>query len=215
MARRSRETYERRRPGKEPEPAILVVTEGTKTEPKYLEALRLRLHLAGTSVEVCQAAGTDPSTILECAIALRQERLREARRGTAVAYSEVWVVFDAEHRVGKPVLLDALARAKSQGVRVALSAPCFEYWLVLHFEYTTSYMCTYREAEVRLKRHVPSYDKASPPTPVLVPLVPQAVTNAARCRVDLEKSGAEVPRTDVDLLVSALNGVAREHHRLF
>jgi RloB-like protein len=215
MTRRSRGTYERRRPAKEPEPAILVVTEGTKTEPKYLEALRLHLHLAGTSVEVCQAAGTDPSTILEYAIARRLERLREARRGDAVAYGEVWLVFDAEHRVGTPALSDALARAKSQDVRVALSAPCFEYWLVLHFEYTTSYMCTYREAEVRLKRHVPGYDKVSPPTFVLVPLVSQAVTNAARCRVALEKSGAELPRTDVDLLVNALNAVAREHYRVF
>jgi hypothetical protein len=214
MTRRTPKDYRRRPPTREPESAILVVTEGEKTEPKYVDALRRRLHLATTEVVVCHADGTDPGRIVDCAISMREERQGKARRGDGFEYGDVWTVFDSEQRVGTPALTNALRRADDHGIRVALSSPCFEYWLVLHFEYTTAYMCTFREVEGRLKQHVHCYDKASPPVDVLIPRVGQAVTHAAMCRVEQDKGNAPIPRTDVDRLVTAMNDATREHNRI-
>jgi hypothetical protein len=207
--------YARRRGTAEGEAAILVVTEGEKTEPIYLEQLRRRLHLTATRIEVVQAAGTDPRSVVTSAIDLKKTRHHEALRGEGVDYSEVWVVFDSEHKVGTGELKNALNMARAAKVEVALSAPCFEYWLVLHFEYTTVYLCSYAETERRLKRHIPRYDKSEPPMEDLLSRVKDAVANASRCRLEQDKHGAELPRTDVDLLVTKMNNATREHHRLF
>ena len=214
MTARLRRDYRRRRPSKDPEPAILVVTEGKKTEPEYLGSLRRRLHLATAAVVVCPADGTDPGSIVDCAISIRKQRRDEAGQGDVVEYSETWIVFDSEQRLGTPALSNALTKALQQGLRVALSAPCFEYWLVLHFEYTTSLMYTCREVERRLKRHIPDYDKSSPPMAVLIPKVAIAVGHAEKCRIEQEKADAPLPRTGVDQLVRAMNDAAREHYRL-
>jgi hypothetical protein len=214
MAHRSRRDYKRKAPTRDPEPAILVVTEGQKTEPGYLESLRTCLRLAATRVVVCPADGTDPNSIVDCAVSMRHQRLVDAKRGDVIAYGESWVVFDSEQRLGTPALADALRKAQQYNLLVALSSPCFEYWFVLHFEYTTAYMCSFHEVENRLKMHVTDYNKSSPPMTQLLPRVAEAVHRAAKCRIEQDKAGAELPRTDVDLLISAMNKAAREHNRI-
>lgn len=207
-------TYKRGKGTLEPEAAILVVTEGEKTEPVYLGELRERLHLAATRVEISQADGTDPGSIVAYAMTERDRRRRGARRGEGVEYEAVWVVFDSEQRLGTVELTNALTTAANEGISVAMSSPCFEYWLILHFEYTTAYMCSYDETKKRLKQHVKGYDKSAPPTDELMPLLEDAMLHAARCRKEQDKVGAELPRTDVDALVAAMNCAAREHNRL-
>jgi hypothetical protein len=104
--------------------------------------------------------------------------------------------------------------ARQNGLKIAMSSPCFEYWLILHFEYTTGYMCTHQEVARRLKRHIPDYDKSSPPTEVLLSKIADAVDHAARCRPEQDKSASEIPRTDVDLLVRVMDTATRNHHRI-
>ncbi len=214
MKGRRKQTYERGRPGREPEPAVLIVTEGEKTEPKYFEGLRSALRLAATSVEVVKAPGTDPGTIVKHGIDKHLARMKEAKRGAGVAYEEVWAVFDSEQRLGTEQLHRALDLARREGIHVAMSSPCFEYWLILHYEYTTRYMCSYDEVVARLKTHVPEYDKSYPPVSELLSRLPAAVHNAQLCRGAQDKADAQLPRTDVDLLAVRLNSAAREHNRI-
>ncbi len=215
MVRRGGRGYRRSKPRVEPEPTILIVSEGEKTEPKYLEELRGRLHLVATRVEILKADGTDPSSIVNHAVAKRDECKQAAKRGEGVKYEAVWVVFDSEQRLGTPELDAVLRRAAQEGIFVAMSAPCFEYWLILHFEYTTAYLCSCLEAERKLKQHVPDYDKSDPPLDALMSLLGDAVRNSVLCRREQDKAGAELPRTDVDLLVLKMNRATRPHHRLF
>ncbi|MGH3624474.1 MAG: RloB family protein, partial [Sciscionella sp.] len=47
-------------------------------------------------------------------------------------------------------------------VRLAISNPCFEYWLLLHFESCSAALSwCYAEVRKRLLRYVPEYDKSS------------------------------------------------------
>lgn len=46
---------------------------------------------------------------------------------------EFWCVFDVEWPHNHPGLAEAVAVAAGNGIRLAISNPCFELWLALHF----------------------------------------------------------------------------------
>ena len=96
------------------------MTEGERTEPDYIHAFR-RIHRA-SNVHV-EGTGLDPQGVVEKAI----ERKKRLGRG---AEAHVWAVFDRdEHRRFK----QALELARANGIRVAISNPCFEIWAVYHY----------------------------------------------------------------------------------
>ena len=53
---------------------------------------------------------------------------------------EVWCVFDVEWPRNHPNLRQATEKAKARNVNLAISNPCFELWLVLHFEARTAWL---------------------------------------------------------------------------
>lgn len=207
--------YHRRRPreansGK----TILIVSEGVVTEPQYLVALRNHLRLHSTDVEIVHGGATDPVNIVDHALKLRKARQKAARKDRTVAYDEVWCVFDAEGPPRRENLARAVDRAKATGVFVALSHPCFEYWLVLHETYTTATFADYEAVKRRLREFHPEYDKHVP-TDLLIPeKVPTAVTHARRVRIDHQRTGTTTPVTEMDLLVVSMNEATREHLRI-
>jgi hypothetical protein len=68
---------------------------------------------------------------------------------------EVWCVVD----VDEFDISEALTAAAKKGVNLAISNPCFEYWLLLHFELCTAPLARYDDVQRRLTKHVPRYDK--------------------------------------------------------
>ncbi|HYR11651.1 MAG TPA: RloB family protein, partial [Longimicrobium sp.] len=93
----------------------------------------------------------------ERAVELRDAAEREARRARDVnlRFDEVWCVFDVDEHQR---LEAALAEAERGGIHVAVSNPCFELWLLLHFVEQTAHLST-RQARDRLRKHLPGYDK--------------------------------------------------------
>lgn len=55
----------------------------------------------------------------------------------------------------------AAVAAKQAGINLAISNPCFEYWLLLHFESCRAPLLDYIDVARRLKKHLPDYDKAA------------------------------------------------------
>jgi len=51
------------------------------------------------------------------------------------------------------------ALKKEKNVMVIVNNPCFEYWLLLHFEPTTKFFSKCDDAISQLKRHLPDYAK--------------------------------------------------------
>jgi hypothetical protein len=146
---------------------ILIVSEGSKTEPFYLGEIRThyRLHTANVQVQPSQF-GTSPLNVVEYAEHLFVKG-DEAKNIQPRAFEQVYAVFDRDDHPGyhnalaKTVALNGklLNDAKQKVVFQAVaSVPCFELWLLLHFEEVLSPMHR-TEVYQRLRQYLPNYDK--------------------------------------------------------
>jgi hypothetical protein len=64
-----------------------------------------------------------------------KNRIKEAKREKN-AYDFVWVVFDKDGHAKIPEAFE-IARKSTPEIKIAFSAPCFEFFILLHFEKTT------------------------------------------------------------------------------
>lgn len=146
---------------------ILIVSEGSKTEPFYLGEIRThyRLHTANVQVQPSQF-GTSPLHVVEYAEHLFVNG-DEAKNIQPRAFEQVYAVFDRDdhpsyhNALAKIVALNGklLNDAKQKVVFQAVaSVPCFELWLLLHFE---EVLAPLHRTEVyqRLCQYLPRYDK--------------------------------------------------------
>jgi hypothetical protein len=127
--KRSVPNLKRGRPSREPKRRFFLFTEGKNTEPDYFDELKRRCGDALIAIEIVGDAGV-PRTIAETAIKHAAKRGRK-KRDSYEENDQVWAVFD---RDAHPFVKESVAFCKGKGVKVALSTPCFEIWLVLHFE---------------------------------------------------------------------------------
>jgi hypothetical protein len=162
-------TRELRRRGAQRQPAdrLLIVCEGAKTEPLYLNEIRQALRLPTANVQVQPAAhGTEPLSVVNYAEAL----FRRGDRGLRIdpcGFDRVVVVFDRdEHHTYSTALdkVEALHRCMTNDEKARVpfeaivSVPCFELWLLLHFEDVLAPL--HRDAVAqRLQVHLPGYAK--------------------------------------------------------
>lgn len=146
---------------------VLIVSEGSKTEPHYFREIRAhyRLHTANVQVQP-SALGTQPLQVVEYAeqLFLRGDLTKQIHPR---AFEQVYALFDRDNHgtyhnaLDKAAALDGKLRS-DLGQRVAFravpSVPCFELWLLLHFE---DVLAPIQRADVyqRLRAHLPGYDK--------------------------------------------------------
>lgn len=112
---------------------ILIVCEGTKSEPNYFESFRVRMPRGSLEKVSIVGTGINTTSLVEYTkglVAKRQEsRLQD--------FDSVWVVFDRDSFV-KNNVNQAVKMASQLGYNVALSNEAFELWYILHFEYLDS-----------------------------------------------------------------------------
>ena len=107
---------------------IVIVCEGEKTEPNYYESMRQHLKLSTVDVVVIGGI-SDPRKLVERAIDERENFLYED-------IDEVWCVFDKEQTGHNPRFNEAVKLARENKVNLAVTNPAFEFWYLLHYEYT-------------------------------------------------------------------------------
>jgi hypothetical protein len=152
---------------RQPYQRILILSEGTKTEPRYLNEIRTELRLSTAHVQVQPGGyGTDPLSLVVYAESLFRKGDR-ARGIEATAFDQVFIVFDRDdHATYHPALAKAAAldgklrndERKHVPVQAIASVPCFEVWLLMHFEDVQAPVHrddVYR----RLRAHLPGYEK--------------------------------------------------------
>jgi hypothetical protein len=147
-------SYKRRGPQKEPYDSVLIVCEGRKTEPQYLEGVKQAFRLGNTLVT--PADGTDPVSIVRSAQSLNSALDK---------YDRVYCVFD---RNGHDNFSEAIGLIRQLGYHPIVSWPCFEIWILLHFVYSTAPFnpiggksaCDLVLREVT--KHFPNYAKGLP-----------------------------------------------------
>jgi hypothetical protein len=146
MATRRENSTRRRAPFRQPRTRLLVVCGGERTEPDYLNGL-VRARGNPAVVVTVIGKGCAPERLVNHAL-LRVERSPDD-------FDEVWCVVD----VDEFVLERAERAAANAGVRLAVSNPCFELWLLLHHEDCRAAVDGAPEALRRLCRHLPGYSK--------------------------------------------------------
>lgn len=141
------------------------------------------------SVEVqIEGEGAAPITVVERAIQIRNERIREAKKARKkgnrwiVPFDEVWCVFDVERLVDNPSFYPAVKKARASGFQLAISNPAFEYWYLLHFKETTR---PFRDASALLRALkqtdcLPQYGKSEDVFYDLLPKMDIAIKRASR-----------------------------------
>ena len=132
-----------------PRRTFLVFCEGTRTEPDYLGALKREpavLEVASVDIRIeMGASGAVPLTLVNTAA---KARVRNPREDGEV--DEVWCLFDVEWPKNHPNLDEAVRLAERKDINLAISNPCFELWLALHFGDHTAWL--ENEAAGRLRR---------------------------------------------------------------
>jgi hypothetical protein len=154
---RDRHRRKGRRPAfRDPKPTILVVTEGEVTEPEYLKGFRDKCRNPRVTIEVAKEHGV-PMTLVRIAKQYKEEAEAGAARekDDNLAYDSVWCVFDIDDH---PAVGEAKEMARANGIRLAISNPCIELWLLLHFRDNPGQQDRVT-IKKRLKKHVPGYDK--------------------------------------------------------
>lgn len=121
----------RRKATREPKRRLLVVCEGRVTEPQYLRGLERWVRNNSIEIKIPDKHGV-PLTLVKQAVELKESADRQAKheKDRFLAYDEVWCVFDVDEHPG---LNDARQLAQARGIELAVSNPCFELWLLLHF----------------------------------------------------------------------------------
>lgn len=157
----------RRAAQREPAERLLIVCEGVKTEPLYLREIRQELRLPSANVQVQPSElGTEPLRIVDYAERLFTEGSRPLEIHPR-SFDRVLTVFDRdEHHTYQAALqrVAALNGRLENDERVevpfetVVSVPCFELWLLLHFE--DVFAPLHRdEAVARLRAHLADYAK--------------------------------------------------------
>lgn len=152
-----RESLRRRRPFRNPQPRILIVCEGTETEPGYFWNLR---HKERSLIDLDIKPGGVPKTLVERAVYLKRvaEKQSKSQRDANLQYDHVWCVFDVDEH---PNVNDAKQQARDNGVDLAISNPCFEIWLLLHFQDQRSHIDRFALHSECVK-YLPMYEKKVP-----------------------------------------------------
>lgn len=167
--RQAERDLRRRAAQRQPAERLLIVCEGEKTEPLYLGEIRQELRLPSANVEVQPAAdGTEPLSIVQQA-----ERLfMQGSRALGIhprSFDRVIAVFDRDEHHTYHAALQRVAAlngklCNDEGTNVpfesVVSVPCFELWLLLHFEDVLAPLHR-NEAVARLRDHIAGYAKGS------------------------------------------------------
>lgn len=179
-------------------PVILIVTEGSQTEPKYFEHYRTRqMNIDIRVVPSRTSAGeTDYISLIRKAIGYQTSNQLSASNGDAV-----WVVADGDVNYHDPdpvgsknrLLLKARKLADSRGIQLAISNPCFEFWYLLHFQYTTKFLKDHPAVRAMLLRYLSSYEKTKDVFPQLAVHTEEAIQNAKHLEEHHQKDGDTPP----------------------
>lgn len=152
----------RRTAQRDPRDRVLIVCEGAKTEPNYLKELMRSLNLTSVNVEVYgRECDSSPVSVVNFA-----KNLYDKDRD----YDRVYCVFDLDSHQSYNQALEKIRNMrlkKGHSMNAITSIPCFEFWLLLHFQYTTGkFPKTGNKSACdtlisKLKKHIPNYQKRS------------------------------------------------------
>lgn len=189
---------------------VLIVCEGEKTEPNYFNELKDHLTLNSATVKITGDCGSSPISVFEYGM-----RLYLDARNAGDAFDKVFCVSDKDTHESYQQTLQKIESAKPRDIFESItSVPCFEFWLLLHFTYTTRQFhgvgnrssCDLLIAELR--NYLPEYQKGE--SDILgqtADLLAQEKAFAARALHESQTNQDDNPSTKVHELVDYLEKI--------
>ena len=187
------------------EKKIYILCEGADkhSEYAYLGALIKDTPIKGDKVQI-ELAPTKYNT--------GRELIEEASKKIDKKFKnidEAWVVYDQD---GYSLHKETFESAKEKGVKIAFSATAFEFWILLHYEYTTKQFPKSEDIIKELKdKNFIDYAKNSKDVYFLTKeKLPNAKQNAKKIRIEVEKYDGNKkiyernPYTNLDLLIEEI-----------
>jgi RloB-like protein len=199
---------------------FLIVCEGGKTEPNYLRALRDDLKIQPTLVDIVHSKDNSPMGIFTYA-----KEIYEKSKKQSDPYDTVYCVFDRDTHKKFEEALDKINKTKK--FESITTNPCFEFWLLLHFKYTSA---AYKQKDKKsvgdqvehdLKQFdiFANYKKGQKDIYTLCKeKLSIAITNARQLRKEMESSVSQKnnpqidanPWTNFDVLVEAIQNQSKK-----
>ncbi len=155
----------------------LILCEG-ETEENYFKGLisqeKYRRRFASISVEIFKPKDHSPTGLIKHAKKLIKQAKQDRND-----YDFVWVVFDRDGHHGIPDAFE-WARTNKPVIKVALTSPCFEFFILLHFEKTSRPFAKCDDVISHIKKsgYIPGYEKASNLFKVLESVKEVGLTNS-------------------------------------
>lgn len=150
---------ERKQGTREAKPRLILCFEDGQSAPSYFEAYRIDNRLTKKSFIVdFNSSVTDPLSVVKRAIE-KKEYLVSNKEFVIEEGDQVWAIVDVDRH---ETLRKAIQLAKDNDIKLAISNPCFEYWILLHFEDCAPHISICSELISKcLKKYIPKYDKGS------------------------------------------------------
>lgn len=211
-------TTRRRKANREAYAKVLIVCEGEKTEPLYFSELVDHYEIHSANVCVTGACGSDPRSVFIYADELYKNELSAA----SGPFDRVYCVFDRDTHTTYQAALSKIASYKPKDMFFSItSVPCFEYWLLLHFTYTTAPFIPNGKASAgtnvlsQLKTFWPDYGKAAKGAFTYTLQITNdelgfAKANAKRALIESIENHDDNPSTHVHELVDYLQNIKME-----
>lgn len=200
-------SFHRKQGNKTPRSITLIVCEG-ETEQKYFD--NLRIHFGLSTAEIILAdntIGAAPISVVQCAV----EKCSEPG-----GYDQVFCVFDRDghesfDRARIKIASLAARKIKPIPIEESISVPCFEYWILLHFEKTDANFLNCADVVQRIrKRHMIDYKKASSEvSKLLMAKLDEALKNADWLEGRSENNGFD-PYTSVHKILRHFISIAEK-----
>jgi RloB-like protein len=203
---RSSKDLRRKKPKRLPIPRVLIVSEGSESEPNYFNEIRKEKRIPVDYIRAIHSnEGTQPLKVIDGALVEFKKKQKE--------YDHIFVVFDCDDH---PDFLNAINKANAMshsfnnasGEKVSFvpiySVPCFELWILLHNELVHTVMHR-DEALRRVKRLIPDYQKNMTNLYATTKAkLSAASANAAYLRERCAYPSLTEARTEIDILVQFL-----------
>jgi hypothetical protein len=196
---------QRQNPPEQIKDRLLILCEGMVTEPNYFKALKKDIQyarkLASTRIVVHETRINTAKELVNLALSLKKEAEKERN-----PYQQIWVVVDRDGYTKHPASFD---RAKATGIQIAFSSCCFEFWYLLHFEFSTSGFSNCDAVIKKLMKYIPDYEKKHDLYMILKSKIEIAISNGNKVishwnSLDDRPIWTYNPYSDVGTLVSIL-----------
>ncbi len=201
---------------------VLIVCEGTETEPNYLIELKSHLSLDQAALDIVPSSGSAPNTVIKHA----KKAIKEAcAKGNP--YGKVYCVIDKDQHPTYASAMEDIrifnegARNPCGAVLCAIpSVPCFEYWILMHYAASSQSYNANRSSPCKqlisttLRTHVPGYQKADRAfaKKIIMERLATARHNSATTLQRAVSAGTDDPSTKMHLLIDELEYLKKHKH---